>query len=143
MATRAETLSLMNGFHVDNDDNVINLGSDVFSMRLTSTVIAITDLTSAALTEVVGSNYTAGGILVSLTKSTVAGKTTYQSAVDIKWLDHVSGFTDAYMCVLYDDTASRIIAISDIRDGTTVVSNQGQDVDLNAENGTDLFSTGV
>lgn len=143
MATRSETFTVINGFHLDCANGVHNLATDVFSLRLTSTLVSLTDATNTALTEVTGANYTAGGILCSKTISTVAGLTTYQSAVDFKWLDNASGFSDAYMAVIYNDTTSRIMAISDIRDGTTVVSSIGQDVDINMENGTDLFTIGA
>lgn len=142
MATRAITFNLVNGFHVDLANKLHNLTTDTLSIRLTSTTIAVTTATNAALTEVTGTNYTAGGIVCSQTLSTVAAATTIESAIDFLWTEHATGFTDAYMAVIYNDTASRIIAISDIRDGTTVVDSTGQDVDINLENGTDLFNLG-
>lgn len=143
MATRAITFNVLDGFHLDLANGVHNLSTNALSIRLTSTTIAVTAATNTALTEVTGANYTAGGILASASANTVAGVTTYESAVDFKWLDNASGFSDAYMAVIYNDTTSRIIAVSDIRDGATVVSSIGQDVDINLENGTDLFTLGA
>lgn len=142
MAIRAITFTEMDNFHLDLGAELHNLDTDVISVRLTSTAILVTDATNSALTEVTGTNYTAGGILASMTTNTTAGQSIYQSAVLFKWVADLTGFSDAYMAVIYNDTASRIIAIADIRDGTTVVDSSTEAVTVNMANATDLFTHG-
>ena len=136
MATRAITFNKMNGFLADVfNSNLHDLDTDVFSMRLTSNVIAATDATNTALTEVIGNNYTAGGIVLTTNVNIGAnGELTLEATDDVKWLEDAAGFTDAATAVVYNDTASRIVSVADIRDGATPVSSAAQDVDINLPN---------
>ena len=136
MPVRGITFNKMNGFLADVFNlNLHDLDTDVFSMRLTSNVIATTDPTNTALTEVVGNNYTAGGIVLATNVDIGAsGELTLEATNDIKWLEDAAGFTDAATAVVYNDTSGRIVSVADIRDGGTPVSSVAQDVDINLPN---------
>lgn len=143
MATRAITFTLFNGFTNDLITELHNLSSDTLQIRLVTDVAAATDATNTAFTEVTGANYSAGGIACSQTVNVAGAVNTIQSAVDFLWSENASGFTNANSAIIYNSTSSRAIAFADIRDGVTAVGSTNQDVDINLENGTDLFSLGA
>lgn len=142
MATRNITFTLFNGFTNDLITEQHNLSSDTLQIRLVTDVAAATDATNTAFTEVTGANYSAGGIACSQTVNVAGAVNTIQSAVDFLWSENASGFTGANSAIIYNSTSSRAIAFADLRDGATAVDSTGQDVDINLENGTDLFTVG-
>ena len=143
MPTRSITFNVANGLAADLAAELHNFSSDALSIRLTTNAVPVTTATNSALSEVTGANYTSGGIACSQTLSSSGGSVTVQSSEDFLWSANGSGFTNAHSAVIYNDTSSRIIAVADIRDGSTVVDSSSQDVDINLENGTDLFTIGA
>lgn len=143
MATRAISFVKVDDLTDDLIEGRHEFSADVFSIRLSPTVLAASIASNAAITQVTGTNYTAGGILLAATVSGTKPVRTLQSAVDLKWLEDATGFADAATAYIYNDTKGRVLAISDIRDagnGNAVVDSTGQDVDINLENGTDILT---
>lgn len=140
MAARAITFNLLEGFSVDLWNELHNLNSDVLSMRISSNAITLDSSTSATITEVTGNNYTAGGILCDHSMDVSGNINIAQSIIDFLWDEDAAGFTDGYTAYIFNNTAGLVIARADIRDGATLVSSAAQSVDINIENGTDLFT---
>lgn len=144
MATRNITFTLLNAVSSDLAAELHQLTSDALNILLVTDVLTAATASDFALTEVTGNNYTAGGIACAQTLDVSGNIVTVQSAVDFLWSEDASGFTNANFAVIRNQTSGRIIAIADIREGgTTAVSSAAQDVDINLENGSDLFTIGV
>lgn len=142
MPTRAITVTAFDGFTADLMAGLHTFGTDDIRAMLVTAVPAASTATNAALTEVTGANYTAGGMALSATLGGVAPQSILQTAVDTLWSENASGFTDAAAVVVRNATSGRLIAFADIRDGATVVDSTVQDVDVNWANGGDIVSVG-
>lgn len=120
-----------------------NVDTHTFKAMLVTAVPNPNDATNAAYTEVTGSNYTAGGIDIAATLDiSAAPLTILQSAVDLLWPEHASGFTNAAAVVITNVTSGRHIAYGDIRDGAAPVDSTQGSADVNLGNGTDVYTTG-
>lgn len=136
MAQRAITFNKMNGFLADAfNAKLHDLDTDVFSMRIVTDVVAVSDATNLAFTEVTGNNYTAGGIVMATNVDIGAnGELTLESTTDLKWLEDAAGWPDGNSAIVVNDTSGRIVSVADIRDGASAVSSVAQDVDINLPN---------
>lgn len=143
MAERAITYALLNDFSIDFGNAEINLGTDTFSMRLVTDIVTVATLTNASLTQVTGTNYTAGGIVLSTSVSGTAPIQTLESSTTISWVADATGFTGAVSAVLYSDTAGKAIAFSDIRKAGLAIDSTSDPVTISLENDSDLFTIGA
>ncbi len=76
-------------------------------------------INDAIANEVSGTNYTARGeALANKTVTESSGTVTFDNTVDITWLQHASGFSNARYAILYKDsgvdTTSPLIAYADL-----------------------------
>ena len=126
----------------DLNDDLINArisASNTFSVRLTPTVLTAALASDAAVTEVTGTNYTAGGIVLTVTVGGTKPVRILQSSTAMQWTKGAGAFTDAASAYIHDDTAGRILGFIDIRDGSTAIDTTADDLILTFANGTDIL----
>lgn len=94
------SLSIANGVHdIDNDQ--------IRVMLINNTIIPYTAIATpdaSDFTEVVGSNYSGGGIILTKTWTELNGLASFKVTNSPTWLQHATGPTDIFYAIIYNNT---------------------------------------
>lgn len=146
MPTYNASMTLFNGYNQDKLLGRHIVGTHSYRAMLLTTIPTANTATDAALTEVTGDNYTAGGVDISATLNVSGAQATVQSAVDLAqtWVQSAGGFTGARAVVIRNATTGRLVCFGDITQdgGTTPVSSVDGPVDVNWNGGTNIWREG-
>lgn len=122
-------------------DGSHDLDGDTFKIMLLSnthnSTIAVANATpdSADYTEVTGTNYTAGGVTVTVTWTEVGGVATLATTSAATWSQNAAGPADIRTALLYNTTHvgtnDAICYIDMTADGTTPISLADGDITIN------------
>lgn len=139
------TLALFELFakHIGDKSHDLDVATDVYKVMLVSEQVGGTPTIapgdaspdSSDYTEVVGTNYAAGGETITISWTEAAGVATWQvTSGTITWSQHAAGPTDIKTAVIYNSShlgANDAIGFVDMTaDGTTAVSLVDGDVTL-------------
>lgn len=139
MPTKSVTPAKLNALTNDLLNARINFETGSFSIRLTATVLTAATLSNASITEVTGTNYTAGGIPLTTTIEGTAPTQILRSSTAMQWTKGAGAVTDAAFAYIYESTSGRIVGIADIRDGANPLDTTNDDLIITFDNGTDIL----